>query len=306
MTSLVFSILLLLQTASPAAGVRVVTGRVSVEGGAPTPSSFTLPLMASGGAQASVLRGGAGPSLTIRPQIDGAFRLQLPSGEYRVGAPGRLPPGYTIQSIVYGGVDLLRNPLTISPDDSAELLINLALNGPSPAVSVSGRVTGIPPGQVQRISLREPTGGELSAALETPVGADGSFTFPKVLPGNYIVYLRLRAQTQVTVGDRDVTGVMVAVPQDILVSGHVIAEGVQTVPPPAIIVEGNGKTATSNRTGTFVLSLGNGENSVSVRNIPETHLLKSITYGDVDLQKEPLKLDGPALWDIVVRLAPKN
>jgi hypothetical protein len=31
-----------------------------------------------------------------------------------------------------------------------------------------------------------------------------------------------------------------------------------------------------------------------------------MTYGDVDLQKEPLKLDGPANWDIIVRLAPKN
>src|SRR4029453_2147968 len=115
----------------------------------------------------------------------------LPAGEYRVGAPGRLPPGYTVQSIMYGGVDLLRSPLRISSDDSAELLINLAVNGRSPAVSVSGRVTGLTPGQIQRIALREPTGGELSPALETSVGADGAFTFPKVLPGNYIVYLRL-------------------------------------------------------------------------------------------------------------------
>ena len=46
--------------------------------------------------------------------------------------------------------------------------------------------------------------------------------------------------------------------------------------------------------------------SISVRNIPEAHRLKSITYGNVDLQKEPLRLDGPAFWDIVVRLAPKR
>jgi hypothetical protein len=305
MTSVVFSVFLLLQTASPG-GVRVVTGHLSVEGGAPAPSSFTLPLMAGGGAPTPALPAGAGRSLTIRPQIDGAFRVQLPPGEYRVGAPGRLPPGYTVQSIVYGGVDLLRSPLKISSDDSAELLITLAINGPSPAVSVSGRVTGMAPGQVQRIALREPTGGELSAALETSVGADGAFTFPKVLPGNYIVYMRLRAQTPVTVGNKDVTGLIVALPQDILVSGHVILEGAQTAIP-AIIVEGNGKAATAqNRVGTFILILGNGENAIAVRNIPEAYRLKSITYGDVDLQKEPLKLDGPALWDIIVRLAPKN
>jgi len=299
MASLVFSVFLLLQTASPA-GVRVVPGRLSVEGGAQAPSSFTLPLTAGGALPAS-------RTVTIRPQIDGTFRVQLPPGEYRVGAPGGLPPGYTLQSIVYGGVDLLRSPLKISSGDSAELLINLAINGPSPAVSVSGRVTGMAPGQFLRVSLREPTGGELSAALETSIGADGAFTFPKVLPGRYIVYLRLRAVTQVTVGNKDVTGVTVAVPQDILVSGHVIGEGAQTAPP-AIIVEGNGKAATAqNRnTGTFILSLEKGENSISVRNIPESYRLKSITYGDVDLQKQPLKLDGPANWDIIVRLAPKD
>jgi len=297
-------VFLLLQTAGPAAAVRV-TGQLSVDGGAPAPSSFTLPLTPTGGVQIPGLAASANISLTIRPQIDGTFRAQLRAGEYSVGAPRGLPPGYTLRSIVYGGVDLQRHPLKISSDDSAQLLIDFAINGPSPTVSVSGRVTGISPGQVRRISLRESTGGDLSAALETSVGDDGAFTFPKVLPGNYIVYLRLRAQTQVTVGDRDVTGLIVAVPQDILVAGHVIAEGAQTALP-AITVEANGKAATSNRTGTFILSLVNGENSISVRNIPEAYRLKAITYGDVDLQKEPLKLDGPANWDIIVRLAPKD
>src|SRR6185436_10418978 len=149
-------------------------------------------------------------------------------GEYRVGAPLRLPPGYTLQSIMYGGVDLLRSPLKIGPDDSAELVVNLATNGPPPLVSVSGRVTGIAPGQFQRIALRESTGGDLSTALETSLGADGSFTFPKVLPGNYIVYMRLRIVTQITVGNTNITGLIVANPQDILVAAHVIAEGAQT------------------------------------------------------------------------------
>jgi hypothetical protein len=308
MTSVVLPVfLLLLQAASPAAGVKVVTGRLTVDGDAQVPSSFTLTLMAGSASPVPAPAAGATRTLTIRPQIDGRFRVQLPPGEYRVGAPGRLPPGYTLQSIVYGGVDLLRNPLKISSGDSVELVINLAVNGPPPAVRVSGRVTGIAPGQVLRIALREPTGGDLSAALETSVGPDGAFTFPKVLPGNYIVYLRLRAQTQVTVGNKDVTGLIVAYPQDILVSGHVITEGPQTTIA-TITIEANGKPATAlNRnTGTFILSLENGENSISVRNIPEAYRLKSITYGDVDLQKQPLKLDGPALWDIIVRLAPKN
>jgi hypothetical protein len=300
MTSAVFLVFLLLQAASPAS-VKVVPGRLTVEGGAQTPSSLDLPLTAMGGATTPTR------TVIIRLQIDGSFQAQLPTGEYRVGAPGRLPPGYTLQSMVYGGVDLLRNPLKISSNDSTELVINLATTGPSPAVSVSGRVTGIAPGEVRRIALRESAGGQISAALETNVGPDGSFTFPNVLPGTYLVYFRLRAQTRVTVGDKDVTGVIVAVPQDILVSGHVILEGAQTASP-APIIEVNGKTSTvkSSPTGVFILSLEKGENSITVRNIPEAYRLKSITYGDVDLQKEPLKLDGPANWDIIVRLAPKN
>ena len=47
--------------------------------------------------------------------------------------------------------------------------------------------------------------------------------------------------------------------------------------------------------------------NVSARQLlMEAYRLKSVTYGDLDLQKEPLKLDGPAFWDIIVRLAPKD
>src|SRR5215475_12633751 len=130
MTSVLFSVFLLLQTAPPAAGVKVgkvgpsittqlvvsrrVTGRLSVQGDDPAPSSFTLPLMPPGAGTPSALPAGATTSLTIRPQIDGSFRVVLPPGEYRVGAPLGLPPGYTLESITYGRVDLLQNPLKVS------------------------------------------------------------------------------------------------------------------------------------------------------------------------------------------------
>src|SRR5262245_59124414 len=134
MTSLLVAVFLLLQSVP-----RQVTGRVSVEGGAPYPSSFTLQLMPVGAGRAS--------TLAVRLQIDGTFRVVLLPGEYRVGGSSGLPAGYTLKSIAYGGVDLLRNPLKIAADDSADLLIELAVNGPPPVVSVSGRVTGIAPGQ---------------------------------------------------------------------------------------------------------------------------------------------------------------
>jgi hypothetical protein len=128
MTSVVFSVLLLLQAAAPAP-VKVVSGRLTVEGGAQVPSSFDLPLTAVGGVTTPTR------TVIIRLQIDGSFQAQLPTGEYRVGAPGRLPPGYTLQSMVYGGVDLLRNPLKIASNDSAELDCGNPLEDKSPLLS---------------------------------------------------------------------------------------------------------------------------------------------------------------------------
>ncbi len=86
-----------------------------------------------------------------------------------------------------------------------------------------------------------------------------------------------------------------------------IVEGAQSVPP-AIVVEGKGPAGTtqSRAAFTFILSLGSGENGISVRSIPDAYRLKSITYGDVDLREEPLKLDGPAFWEIIVRVASKD
>jgi hypothetical protein len=36
--------------------------------------------------------------------------------------------------------------------------------------------------------------------------------------------------------------------------------------------------------------------------VPAGYTLKSMQYGTIDLQKAPLKIDGPITWEIVVRL----
>jgi hypothetical protein len=52
-----------------------------------------------------------------------------------------------------------------------------------------------------------------------------------------------------------------------------------------------------------MLNLKDGEYNISVRNIPAGYQVKSIMYGTFDLQKVPLKIDGPVTWEIIVRLA---
>jgi hypothetical protein len=43
---------------------------------------------------------------------------------------------------------------------------------------------------------------------------------------------------------------------------------------------------------------------MSVRNVPAGYRVKSMTYGATDLLKQPLKIDGLAVWTVTIRLAP--
>ncbi len=91
---------------------REVRGRVIADGSSPIPR-FSIPLIA--GRDETIV--------TVDPQTDGAFTVFLPAGEHRTGTPLGLPSGYSIQSLSYGSVDLLREPLKVSSDNSSELLI---------------------------------------------------------------------------------------------------------------------------------------------------------------------------------------
>jgi hypothetical protein len=84
------------------------------------------------------------------------------------------------------------------------------------------------------------------------------------------------------------------------------------VSPPQVLLEVRdarnpaGLAITSNTVNgrVIMLNLKDGEYTVSVRSLPSGYQLKSITYGPADLQKAPLKIDGPAAWEIIVRLVP--
>jgi hypothetical protein len=52
----------------------------------------------------------------------------------------------------------------------------------------------------------------------------------------------------------------------------------------------------------LVLTLPDGEHTINVRSVPAGYTLQSMRYGTIDLQKSPLKIDGPITWEIVVRL----
>jgi hypothetical protein len=300
---LVFGLLILGCALSVIAAPRIVqspaksvSGKITMDGGG-TPLRFTLPLQSPGRAAGSVV---------INPQPDGTFRVTLPIGMSIVGAPSG---NFAVKSFTYGGTDLLNSPLVVAATDNAELLITL--RAPTP-VSVSGRVVGLPSKSGILIVL-------MGTPLETLLRPDGSFTLNNVTPGNYqlrvISGIIMQQLVPITVGNTNLTDVTITMPQERFVTGRVLVEGANA-PPPTLAAEARSadgrvilatKPDAYNGTNSgqfFVFRLRSGEYTISLRAIPAGYQLKSLSYGNVDLLKQPLKVDGPAGWDIVARLVP--
>jgi hypothetical protein len=232
----------------------------------------------------------------------------LPQGERQITiSPASIPAGYKLASFTYGTADLLKNPVHIAAADKTELRVTFDATAIT-SVKVSGQVANLLTTQGVRVVLMNPVSG----SFETSVNPDGSFVFPRVIPGNYVARLSLSGLTaskQVSVADRDVTDVLITYPRQFVVGGHVIVEGAgANADVPEVTLEArqlNGSDVARSPslvTGTILLTVRDGEYNVSARSIPAGYQLKSITYGTTDLQKAPLKIDGPVTWEIIVRL----
>jgi hypothetical protein len=282
----------------------------SVARGADAPASST-------GTTLSIINGAlvqlAGGAVSVQANADseGNFSITLPQGERAISIiPSSIPQGYAIDSFTYGAADLLAGPIRIGPDDSAEIAIVVDALKVEPR-TVSGRVTGLLNTSGVRVVLQ---GGILGGGVEVPVEPDGSFTFSGILPGSYTARLSMSGPltgTSVTVGNNDVTNFTIDYPRRFAIGAHVLIEGDTQDPPyvPPILVEarsGAGVVATATpATGNpspLVITVSDGDHRISVRNVPEGYALKSMRYGDVNLLEEPLTVDGPITWEIVVRL----
>ncbi|PYS52662.1 MAG: hypothetical protein DMG13_15530 [Acidobacteria bacterium] len=163
------------------------------------------------------------------PLPDGTFRITLPEGEYQVAAilprlRGGLPRIYVVKSLTSGYTNLLSEPLTISGTESVGIRITFGTLMPGSWVRLSGRVLGIAPGTEG--AARVVLAGEIIGTLHTAIKPDGSFEFPKVLQGQYIVRVvpsgiettaagrpRTPSDKVITVADKDVNGIEVVLPR---------------------------------------------------------------------------------------------
>jgi hypothetical protein len=237
-----------------------------------------------------------------------SFTLTLAAGEYRMTAIG-LPMGYSLKSVTIGTVDAVNQTFKIAPGSPTALAITLGVSSPPPWVKVSGHVIG---GNATNVSL---AGTALAETLNAPVGRDGQFEFPMVLPGTYtarsIPAVALAPTTSITVGTANVANVEVRIPVTKEISGKITVRG--NVPVPRVIFTlANGAAApininqgvVSNATGSvnvptnvgtdgvFKVTLPEGERAISIQpsSLPSGYSVDSFTYGTTDLLKNPMRV----------------
>jgi hypothetical protein len=138
--------------------------------------------------------------------------------------------------------------------------------------------------------------------LEGLIAADGAFAIASVPPGTYTVKTipgSVASLATVVVADREVVGLAVGAHAEL--RGRVAFLDGARLPAfsSAPMIEAkpaNGAIlATAIRTdGTFRFPLSEGEYRITAARLPAGTGVKSISYGPIDLMKDPLRLDGTA------------
>jgi hypothetical protein len=290
------------------------------------------------------------PKLTKYPvdvMPNGTFKLILPEGVWGISLDSdALPVGYTIQSLKYGSTDLLKTRyVQISGSDAAELhavvgvtsaAVTLAFpNTPrviaQPAalnalVSVKGRVTGLLPGNSgykvfihaaeQMVWAAGTQGQNRSEEMNrsdtsTAVNADGSFEFPKITQGKYILSafteeIPFSVYRPVLVTDHDISDIDILIPRPKIVKGRMYVDGGGRMP------RGYGFTLSGaaaevlvrlrpSCNGSFLATLPEGEYRVSA-SLPAQYV-NTFVYGSTNLLLDSLKVSENDRAELRITLA---
>ena len=197
--------------------------------------------------------------------------------------------------------------------EEAHVSFSLALGRMS---KISGIVRqsdgGIP--AASRVSLRPNyvTGGEMGGWGNSPIAADGSFSFANVPPGQYLLEVDTRraaaqmpeyARLSFTVGGNDIAGLVLTTRPGIAISGRVTFTG-KTPPanPDSVLRVYPSSANPEDESRGISLRPGDGEIDESgrfqIRGVtgqilfrvisgPATHILKSVTLNGVDIIDTP-------------------
>jgi hypothetical protein len=252
------------------------SGGVRVSGRLPTTAGRPVLIRMMGGR-------GAVLSTTTPVKADGTFEFfKVTPGSYTLSAaPANLLPNL---------------PIVVSDQD-----IDVGLPT-GPGVRVSG-VVGLGPHSPrlpgQKVVL---VGSSAWAQLETSPSTDGTFSVANVPPGLYTLKTipgGVAPPATVVVADREITGITVAGYAEL--TGKAMLQDGRKIPATstALMIEAipqkGASLATVIRTdGTFRFPLTEGQYHIALGKLPAGISVKSISYGSMDLLKDPLLLDGSA------------
>jgi hypothetical protein len=270
----------------------VANGRVVVEGDGPRPR-VNLRFMS-----------GTTAMTTASVSQTGTFNVPLSPGTYRLEVGG-MPSGYRLKSVTAGVTDWIKDEIVVQIGKPLpDFVVALTVDSPPPWVKVKGRITGgVVPGL--NVTLIGANAGEI---LRAGVDSNGTFEFPRVIPGPYTVRPEggLRFNTTavarlINVGSVDLDDLEIALPQTVNVSGRVLIEGGGSLRLQRLgfTISGNG---VPNRTisailsnSTFSLTLPDGQYLIGL----DTQLgalygygVKSMTYGSESVLGKPVKVSA--------------
>jgi hypothetical protein len=250
-----------------------------------------------------------GPARQTESSPDGSFEFpNVPPGRYTLRAPG-----FTTVDLVVAG-----NNLTVD--------LKPIYSGPG--VTVTGKVkdksSGLQPRSLRTMilsplftgprvtadisALGGALGGSLAGSLETWVKPDGTFEFPAVPPGSYMlrsIPTAASTSTRLDVGQNNVRDLEVVIPFQLETTGRVLLEGRDLGPNATVQARlPNFTTATGiHADGSFKLLLPEGENQISMARLPAQFSVEKISYGNIDITQNPLKVDATtAPQEIVITL----
>ena len=90
-------------------------------------------------------------------------------------------------------MNIRRSAVTPAPE-AAETRVTFGTITPASWTKLSGRVIGIDPGDERNV--RVILSGEIIASISASVEADGSFEFPSVTPGRYVIRVASKGAEQ--------------------------------------------------------------------------------------------------------------
>jgi len=305
-----------------------VMGRIVVEGAGPAPSFFFALEGSLGSAHSGwiwvthTIR--SGPMVVQTGWADRyddvIFNASLPIGVYRI-ALGGLPPGYRIKSFTYGNTNLLENPINAT-GKLQQLSITLVPPTDARVRKIRGRIirdVALPPDiTINTVRLASPL---LLTQFDLAVARDGSFEASGVPQGVYGLNVA-GLNWKITVPERGVDGLEFRISR-ILVRREEMFRRSSNLSTLSSTTQGEAQTATQSQelrgsldvkngsppsfylllkpdTGseipiffsgtTFSQRIPLGTYRVAVGGLENRYQIQSLTYGDVDLQKEFLRI----------------